>query len=348
MRPFDKSSYLKEVLEPYVGTPDVPDMFERYCLDVDDGDSDQIELRLKEVKGVWDKRVTNSKYAQLSELLISKHTEAALTLGDEAARAHAAADARSRQAQAAEQLAVKREAWEQALRDVVAERGGLDPSWRGQLERSAAAAGLDPAYVKAQLDAVPVAAAPQAIADERRREVRVALAALAQQSGEERVGLTLFHALGLPGITLDRDEIEAAWQSTRAATAKLAHNQRKTLQDTVVSLAKLLLLDGDPRAYVEAAVLDVREALAAEGLSAAASGGEIDEVEALHLTERALALGLTAELARRVVVDIARENNVPLRLAGEVSYVACPRCNHPHRRSAGNKTCVNCGSSLFI
>jgi hypothetical protein len=53
MLPFDKNTYFKGVLRRYVGTPDEPGLFERYCLEFDDTDGAAIAARLKDVANVW-------------------------------------------------------------------------------------------------------------------------------------------------------------------------------------------------------------------------------------------------------------------------------------------------------
>ena len=62
MRPFDPKTYLGEVIAPHADSAELPGLFERYLLDLDDGDDGAIEARMTEVKRYWDKKSTHPKY----------------------------------------------------------------------------------------------------------------------------------------------------------------------------------------------------------------------------------------------------------------------------------------------
>jgi hypothetical protein len=348
VRPFDPAAYLKEVLAPYVGSAEAPGLFERYLLDPDDDDDRAIEARLREVKALWDKRAEQPKYGSLIRLLIGQHTEASLTLGDGDARRKESAKAA---AQAAERTAAQARSaheWEQLVREVTRGDGALDAVRRARLEKAAVQLGVSAGDVRARLDGIPEAELPQALDESRRAEVRRALAALAQDVEEPRVSLSLFHALGLPEITLDRGEIETLHEQLVRANGRRSHGNTKTLYATVLTHVKLLLLDGDPRVYLEGLLLDVRDQLSAEATRAAVNDGVIDQVEAEQLIQRALGLGLPRVLADRVLVEVGKEYGVPIRVGAAVDYVACPTCNRAHPRERAPEVCDACGAPLFV
>jgi hypothetical protein len=348
LKPFDPSTYLKEVLGPYLDSTELPSLFERYCLEPADNDDQAIHARCREIKQLWDMRVERAKYGPLIRLLLERHSEALLTLEDPDERRRAAAAASQAEASRAQDAARTRSEWESLLAAAVKQNGGLDPTTRANLERAAATLGVSETLARAQLDRAPVAALQSTLAEDERRELRKALTSLAQDTGEPLRGLSLFHALGLPGVTLDVAEIAARHDEVDAENRKRRRDNTRVLYETVLVRARRLLVDGDPRAYVEALVVDVGEALAAEGMRAAVDDGAIDEAEAEHLSRRAVELGLTPELARRVVAKIAHENAVPLRTGVSIDYVICASCGRVAARDGAPERCQQCGKSLFV
>jgi hypothetical protein len=348
MRALDPSTYLKEVLGPYLDTPDLPGLFERYCLDTSDSDEQAIAARCKEVKQLWDMRVERPKYGPLIRLLLERHSEDLLTLEDPTERRRAAAhdaEAASARVQESER---ERSDWEALLSSALRQHEGLDPAVRSSLERAGANAGLDPAFVRERLDAAPVAEVRAELSVAVRKDIRKALAALAQDTGEPRSGLTLYHALGLPGITQDIAEIRRRHELLDAENAKRKRDNTRVIYETVLVMAKRILIEGDPRAYEESLVSDVQGELTADGLRAAVNDGVIDEMEAEQLIRRAMELGLARELANRVLTNIARESGVPLRTAAPVDYIVCAVCSNVAARERADEHCEQCGAALYV
>lgn len=347
MHPFDPKSYLGDVLAPCADSAELPGLFDRYLLDVDDADEATIEARLQEVKRYWDKKSEHPRYGSTIRILIEKHPEAKLTLGDPRERERVADEARRRMHERAEasERAVKE--WDELLEQMIRSGDGLDPTRRARLEKMAATTGIAGPDVQAKLDAAPVAAEPEVLDEGQRAVISQALTNLARDLGEPRVGLSLFHALGLE-ITEDPRAIEACHQERVAENRVRPHGNAKAHWESVLSLVKIHLLESDARAYVHGLMLDVRQALELRAIKATADDGEIDEVEAEQLLRQALALGLTAELAQRVVIEVAREHGAGLRTGAAVDFVACPSCNNPHPRDVGNERCQRCGTPLFV
>jgi hypothetical protein len=348
MKAFDSATYLKEILGPYVDSTELPDMFERYCLEPSDSDDAAITKRCREVKQLWDMRVDRPKYGPMIRLLLDRHGEAVLTLEDPAERRRAAAEASQAEGARAEHSKQALAQWEGLLAQALKQHRGLDPVMRATLEKAADRLGLDAAMARAQLDAAPVAALQSMLTADERRDIRKALTSLAQDAGEQRIGLSLFHALGLSGITADVTEIKARHAELDNQNVVRKRGNTRVLYETMLVIAKRVLIDGDPRVYVESLVSDVREALEADGIKASFDDGVIDEMEAEQLSRRGVELGLTTELARRVVAELARELGVVLQRTGApVDYIVCGVCSHVEARDHASEHCGECGAPLF-
>jgi hypothetical protein len=347
VRPFDPKSYLAEVLGPYQGSTETPSLFERYLLDLDDADDAAIERRLEEVKRYWDKQTEHPRYGSMIRGLTDKHPEARLTLADARERSRIVKEERGKQEENAERRRREREGWERLLRQSVESSGGLDPARRAQLEKVGRRAGIPEGELRQKLDAVPEVKEPEVLDAAIRSSIASNLSALAQTLEEPRRGLSLFHALELE-VTAEPDEVRAQRQAEVLENNKRAEGNAKNAWDRVLSQAKLYLLDGDPGAYVNGLVADVREALEQPAFEAIADDNVIDELEAEQLRQRAVELGLSPALAQRVIAELAREQGAVVRTGEEIDLVVCPACNHPHQRSGAGERCSRCGSALFI
>ncbi len=345
MRPFDPKRYPAEVLGPAAESAELPSLYDRYLLDADDADEGAIGTRLAEVKRYWDKQYEHPRYGPMIRAFSEQHETAKLTLLDAKQRAQLADKVRGKEREQADERRREVERWERMLADVVA-GGGIDPARRAQLEKLAAKAGIAADAARAKLDAAPQAAKPQLLDVGVRKDITAKLTALAQSVGEPRLGLSLFHALGL-AITADGEEVEARRAAKVAEMNVVGSTNVKAAWDRVLSMAKVHLVDADPSAYVNGLAADVREALEADAFSAV-TDGVVDEVEAAQLEGKAVELGLTSELAQQVIVELARESGAVVRSGGAVDFVACPACNHPHPRGAGDERCRRCGEALFV
>jgi hypothetical protein len=347
MRPFEPKAYLKEVLGPYMDAAELPSLFDRYLLDVEDADDAAIEARLDEVKRYWDKKSEHAKYGSMIRTLSDQHAKAKLTLADPRQRAKLAEEVRSRSQEEREAAERALREWEELLAQAVRSAGGLEPVQRVRLEKMAASTGIAGPETQAKLDAAPAAPEPETLDAGQRKLISDALAGLARDLGEPRIGLSLFHALGLE-VTAEADAVRGDHAAKTKEAALLAHGNVKASWNGVLALAKIHLLDNDPRIYTHSLAIGVREALAGDAIKAIADDGEIDPVEAEQLLRKAVALGLTSELAQQTVDELAREHGARLRTGETVDFVACPSCNEPHPRAAGHKRCQRCGTELFV
>lgn len=348
MRPLDTKTFLADTLRPYATgeRSGLPDELERYLLDESDRDREAIKTRLAEVKAVWDRSVSHPRYGELSRQLSALHKDAMLTLLDDSERARLVASRGQRRAE--EQQAAERamDEWRSVVASYVA-NGGLTPQTRAVLEQLAAGNGLDPDRVRAELDRAPVAAPDEAQFDaEALDRIRSALESLDRLQADGTTLLHLFDRLGLSPTT-DVSVIRNEYDAQDSLVRNLPHGQLATAHKNVLSLIKLHLLDADPRRYVDAVITQVRDSLSMSA-ALAASDGTIDATEAESLTQAAMQRGLTADQARRMVVDLARQHGASLQTGETVDYVSCPSCRTPHPRASAPAACRHCSTALFL
>jgi hypothetical protein len=347
MRPFEPKGYMAEVLAPHHGSTDLPSLFDRYLLAVDDADEAAIGARMEEVRLLWNKKSEHPKYGSTIRLLLEQHPESTLTLLDPRAREEAVEDAKRESRSRDEEKRRGIEEWESLLEQVAQSPTGLDPTRRSKLEKMAAGAGVDPAVAARKLDAIPVAPEPEVMEKGQRATIADALRGLARMTGDPRDGLSLFHAFGLE-LDADLELLARRREEKLVEVGRGGHNNTKATWDRVLSLAKTHLLDGDPRAYLQGLLVDVQEMLEPDAIRAVADDEVIDEIEAEQLQRKAIELGLTVEMARQVVAELARENGAVVRAGAAVDLVVCPSCNTGHSRTAGQERCGRCGAALFV
>lgn len=348
MRPLDPKTFLVETLKPYAtgARHGTPGLLERYLLEPGDDDHAAIVARMSDVKAIWDKNLEHTRYGELAKSLAAEHDDAGLTLLDPRERARLAAQVEQAEADAAEQSEAAIADWRALLREYVA-GGGITPSTRAALERIAKSKGIDATLVQAELDRAPAAAPPPVMAEDVRRQIQKSLQDLARVVGEERVALSLYHGLGLDGITDDVNVVQRQYDEVQAQNEGRRFGQAATAYKTVLANVKLHLIDADPRAYVEGLMRDIGAEMELE-VARSATDGLIDPTEAESLLQGAMRRGLTAELGRRLISDVAREHGARLEVAAAVDYVACPACNTPHARESSGKSCKRCGTDLFM
>jgi len=348
MFPLDPKTLLAQTLKPFAtgGRAGVPGYFERYLLEPTDNDTTAISTRLADVKAIWDKSLEHSRYGDLAKKLAAEHEDAELLLLDPSERAQLASEAQ----RAADVAAAKAKTVLAEWRELLAEHAGddgLTPAARSMLERMAAREGIDPALAQTELEAAPVAAPPPVMPPEIRAQVSKALQDLARADGEERLALSLYHALGLEGPTSDLALVQRRFDELEARMRKQAHGQKATAYKTVLAHVKLHLLERDPRAYVEGLIEDIGTAMEFE-FARLAGDRLIDPVESESLLESAMRRGLTPDLARRLISELARDAGAVVQTGEHVDYVACPACNTPHARPSAPRHCKRCGTSLFL
>jgi hypothetical protein len=348
MKPLDPRSFLADTLKPYVtgGRPGLPTMFERYLLEADDADDAAITARLREVKGIWSKNFEHARYGLLAKQLAKEHGDAELLLLDPSERRRLAGAERAKDAEAGRAAKQALLDWRKLLSEYAAQ-GGLTPNNRATLESLAAQKQIPADLVKRELDAAPASAPPEMLSADVRKVIRTTLQTLAREEGEERLGLSLYHALGLEGITENVAVVKAAYERTMKETGARGYGQSATNYKSMLAQVRERLLDSDPRAYLESLKQDIADDMAFEAAQAT-TDGVIDRVEAEALLRHALSRGLTPELGRQVVTELARRNGAALEATGAVEYVACPRCNTPHPRPEAPPKCKRCAAPLFV
>lgn len=348
MLELDPAKYLPTTLRDYATgvKPGLPGLFERYLLEPSDSDNSAIQARMDEVKTIWDKSLEHSRYGEVARVLAAEHDDATLNLLDPTERARLATEATREIEEEEERLKRAAGEWRALLAEHVA-KGGLTPNSRTMLERLAKSLGVDAALATAELDRAPIAAAPEVMPEDVRAKIQRSLQDLARLVGEERLALSLYHAIGLEGITADLTQVRAQYDDVTAENQGRGYGQMATNYKTVLANVKLYLLDADPRAYIEGLMQDVGAAMEFE-VARSATDDVIDPTEARQLEETAIRRGLTPELARRLITDLARQHGARLEVGAIVDYVACPACNTPHDRTTAPDRCRRCGAALFI
>ncbi len=344
----DPSRFLAETLKPYATgvKAGLPGLFERYLLEPTDTDDAAITARMGEVKAIWDKSLEHSRYGRLAKSLAGEHDDAGLALLDPTERSRLASEFKLAAAEEQEKATAVLGDWRKLLADHLA-KGGLTPNSRSMLERTAKNAGLPPQLVQAELAKAPEAALPKILDDDVRVQVRNSLQELARVVGEERRALSLYHGLGLDGITADVTEVQRQYAAVDEQNRARSLGQTAAAYKTVLANVKLYLLDSDPRAYIEGLFVDVGRMMELDG-ARAGTDGVVDPTEAESLLQTALRLGLTPELGRRLVSDLARQNDAVVETGAVVDYVSCPACNTPHPRPTAPQACKRCGTALFV
>lgn len=347
MRPLDPKTLLAETLKPYAtgARHGLPGLFERYLLEPGDDDHDAIDARMGDVKAIWDKNLEHTRYGELAKALSAEHDDAGLALLDPAERARLAAEVERERSEAAEHTKAALEEWRALLGEYVA-GAGLTPGARATLERIAKSKGIDAALVQEELDQKPAAAPPPVLAEDVRRQIQKSLHDLARVVGEERLALSLYHAIGLDGITEDAEAVRSQYDKVHAQNQARGFGQTATAYKTVLANVRLHLLDADPRAYVEGLRRDIATEMELE-VARSATDGVIDPTEAESLLQGAMRRGLTAELGRQLISEVAREHGARLEVGAAVDYVACSKCNTPHPRTSAADACKRCGTDLF-
>jgi hypothetical protein len=349
--PLDPRTFLAETLKPYAtgALPGLPGLFERYLLEPSDNDDAAIVARMSDVKAIWDKSLEHTRYGGLAKALSAEHEQdhLDLKLGDPRERARLATDAENAAHKAEEKAATARAEWRELLAESVANNGGLTANTRATLERIGKTTGLDAQFVQTELDRAPVAAPPAVMDEEVRTQIQKSLRELARVVGEERLALSLYHALGLEGITEDLTEVQRQYDKVTAQNQARGFGQTATAYKTVLANVKLYLLDADPRAYVEGLIVDIGTAMELE-VARSATDNVIDPTEAEALLQSAIRRGVTPDLGRRLISDLAREQGAGLEVGAAVDYVECPACNTPHARPTAPFGCKRCGTPLFV
>ena len=216
---------------------------------------------------------------------------------------------------------------------------------------AAKSAGSTPQLVRRELDAAPRRRRPMMLekraASARARRCR----SCAQAVGEERLALSLYHALGLAGLNAGG---RAGPEALRRGHARDRPDARigptATLYKTMLAKVKLYLLDAGP-ARVRRGPRHRRQG--GDGVRRRAharpTGRDRPGRGRALLRQRGRAWAERRSWGGASSAELARENDAVIEIGAAVDYVACPSCNAPHPRGIGaRRRCVRCGTALFV
>ncbi|SHF75867.1 hypothetical protein SAMN05443575_0827 [Jatrophihabitans endophyticus] len=327
MSDFDGNGYRKRVFAAVQrrGGADASDAFELYDIPVEQAGSwsdAQVAAQLAEVWAFWQRQRDHPKYGTLASLLVESHEERSAPLRD--ARQRAALAERVREVRGRRE-AERFELLDQAVRRLVERHRGVPRDKVAGLIDIGAMSGLSADEVRARLrhhrlvDGPPAAPPPPttpSLGEHRRRQVRDLLDEFGRLE-EMPPPPTLLALLGLaPDAAPGEIAIRAdAW---RARCRELPPTRVRAVADELLVHVRDLLEAGRPtlEAYLDAVAQDVAAQLAPRVRAAVLVEDRLVVDDYEHLYGEALALGLDAVRARRVVTDAAAALGVAVETSG--------------------------------
>lgn len=346
---FDANSYRKEVLKPLLdrGEHDVRDPFAVVGLDPSVDDEELIRRRMGEVVAFWRKEQASPRYKGLVSSLLKQQDLISAQLLDADRRAEARA--RVQGASAASDAAATARVDE--LLDALERRhGGIPRDRLDRLRSIAQREGIAAATVDARLEGRTViderAEAVEPISAAQRKQVAGLLAELERLDRDAGAHRTLYGFLGLP-VGAGAGAVQARREAIDARNRQRRHDRLRTVVDELLALGETLLVTGDPRRYLAGIEQDVKDVIRPAIETAVLLEDRVSAVESERLTRDAVAAGLAPDVARDVVVEVARELQAPIDVGSVADYVVCAVCNATNTRSDDVSTCSRCGSDLY-
>jgi hypothetical protein len=310
-----------------------------------------LRAHLKSVIAFLQRERNSAKYKTLAAELIRRREEWEGALLDPARRSAARDTALAgRRASDAERYG-KVDGYLSTVRERF---GGIPRSRVDGLRRLAAAAGVPAAEFDARLSRERVlddgaGDGVEPLAAGVRRQIREQLAELDRLRGGDRAGTSsLWAFLGVPPGA-EPIRLRAAYEMLGERNARRAHDREMTVTSDLLAQVRTRLIDGDPAAYTAGLVADAKDSVRArveehvvldDGLNPVATEGLVREV-------LGFGLGLSAEQARSVVLDVARELGAAVTTGAAVDYVVCANCGRPEQ-AGGSRTCRYCGADLYV
>lgn len=345
---FDANAYRKEILKPLLdrGEHDVSDPFAVVGLDPSVDDEELIRQRMGEVVAFWRKEQASPRYKGLVSSLLKQQDQISAQLLDAGRRAEARA--RVQGASAASDAAASARVDE--LLDALERRhGGIPRDRLDRLRSLAGREGITPAQIDARLEGRTLiderAETVEPVPAAQRKQVAALLAELERLDRDFGAHRTLYGFLGLP-VGAGADAVEARRQAIDARNRQRRHDRLRTVVDELLALSETLLVSGDPRRYLAGVEEGVREEIRPAIETAVLLEDRVSAAESERLTREAVSAGLAPDVARDLVVEVARELHAPIDVGSIVDYVVCAVCNATN--PAGEATaCARCGSALY-
>ncbi|MFI6867014.1 hypothetical protein [Nocardia sp. NPDC050406] len=319
MRAFEPNDYRKRVLAAVErrGGIEHSDAFELYDIPLDEAGTltdGEVEARIQEVWGFWQKQRDHPKYRVLVGLLVDGHDELSHPLRSSASRRVEADRVR--------QLRSRRDAERFEMLDTAIERlvnrhGGIPAGKIPGLEDIGKLSGLDAADIAARLrrhriiDESPTATPEPArgVSAQRRQQIRQLLAEYDRLLPGEPVP-TLLALLGLEySSARQASEIHLRAEALRARTRELPPGRvRVVLDELLVHVRELLEPGGQVvEDYLKAIAEDVADLLRPQVRAAVLVEDQLVEADYRYLVGEAITAGLDYSTAQQVIIGLATE-----------------------------------------
>jgi hypothetical protein len=346
---FDANSYRKEVLKPLLdrGEHDVSDPFTVVGLDPSVDDEDLIRARVGEVVAFWRKEQSSPRYKGLVSSLLKQQDVISAQLLDANRRAEARARVQGASATADAAAAARVD----DLLDALERRhGGIPRDRLDRLRSLAGREGITDAQIDARLEGRTLiderTDAVEPVPASQRKQVTSLLAELERLDREAGAHRTLYGFLGLP-VGAAPAAVQGRREAIDARNRQRRHDRLRTVVDELLALSETLLVTGDPRRYLAGIEEGVKEEIRPAIETAVLLEDRVSAAESERLTREAVSAGLAPDVARDLVVEVARELHAPIDVGSVADYVVCATCNATNTRTDDVTTCSRCGSDLY-
>ncbi|QLY29715.1 hypothetical protein H0264_31505 [Nocardia huaxiensis] len=320
MHAFDPNDYRKRVLAAVErrGGIETSDAFELYDIPLEEADrltDVQVQARIDEVWGFWQKQRDHPKYRVLVGLLVDEH--------DDLSEPLLRASSRRVEADRVRQLRARRDSERYEMLDTAIERlvqrhGGIPAGKMPGLEDIGKMSGLTPDEIQARvrrhrlLDDEPATAAPApapGLDAGRRQQIRKLLAEYERLLPGEPCP-TLLVLLGLDFTKAHQThEIHLRAEALRSRTRELPPGRiRVVLDELLIHISDLLESGGSTvDDYLQAVVEDVTDVLRPQVRAAVLVEDHLVAADFDFLVTEAMAAGLDHPTAERVLIGLTDE-----------------------------------------
>jgi hypothetical protein len=344
---FDGNDYRKRVLASLAtkGERTFNDPWTVFDLSLDVDDQATIDGQVVAVVAFWQKERQRPKYRGLVEALLDNKDELVAKVSDPARRADLRQAARASRQQVDQQKMAK---LEQAIAVLTREFSGVPSSRLARLREIALRAGIDEQAFSERIGREHLiddgSGSTDSLPSAVRRQISTTLREIARLRGEDGERETLFTFLGLPP-TAATPEISARREELARRNRQRVHDREMTLTGDALALVELHLVQNDRALYLNGLVEDVKDRLRDEVHNACLISDQLSAAESEGFVRAAIAGGLTAGQARRVLAELAQEVGVPVETGKLVDYIRCASCGSPEPDD-GREACRKCGSPL--
>jgi hypothetical protein len=308
----DKSGYQKTVLAPALENGAAPDLFTRYCLELDEDDVRVIAARLDQIAKLWRALDDHPKYSDLARRLLKEHARAQATLLDSSQRSAA------RRAIVQQRRSEENAPWEEfesVLGELRQSDGALPESARRRLVEIGPSVGLSEKEIAARLQRErftdDIGLHRPTLDGGKYKAISSQLTLLRGQLHADEVGPTLFHFIGA-NFSATREQVRGFHQRAANENDKRQHGDEKTAANRVLADVRRYLIDGDPDLYRNSVIKAVKEELRPRLKRRKAVSPSLDSAALQSLFADGVRKGLDERWAHLAVRELAREEGLAI------------------------------------